>query len=123
MKRLIISIIATIFTLGLFAQTNYYKVDKTFYENGYTYQCDVNEKTQRVRLYNKENKFTYVDQIIKSTGKQRSMNDSSDSFEDDDWTKDRCYTIVRRAFSSDERRRLQGYGFILVCIFLQKRGG
>ena len=71
------------------AQTNYYKVDKTFYEDGYTYQCDVNEKTQRVRLYNKENKFTYVDQIIKSTGKQRSMNDSTDSYEDDDWTKDR----------------------------------
>ena len=104
------------------AQTNYYKVDKTFYEDGYTYQCDVNEKTQRVRLYNKENKFTYVDQIIKSTGKQRSMNDSSDSFEDDDWTKDRCYTIVRRAFSSDERRRLQGYGFIIGMYISSETG-
>jgi hypothetical protein len=51
------------------AQTNYYKVDKTFYEDGYTYQCDVNEKTQRVLLYNIENKLTYVDQIVKSTGK------------------------------------------------------
>lgn len=104
------------------AQTNYYKVDKTFYEDGYTYQCDVNEKTQRVRLYNKENKFTYVDQIIKSTGKQRSMNDYSDSFEEDDWTKDRCNTIVRRAFSAEERRRLQGYGFIIGMYISSETG-
>ena len=36
--------------LGELAFTNYYKVDKTFYENDYTYQCDVNEKSQRVLL-------------------------------------------------------------------------
>ena len=123
MKRFVLFFaISIVCVFVCYAQTNYYKVDKTFYENDYTYQCDVNEKTQRVRLYNKENKFTYVDQIIKSTGKQRSMNDSSDSFEDDDWTKDRCRTIVRRAFSSDERRRLQGYG-LYVAMYISSETG
>ena len=54
-------LLAILFCSGVVAQTNYYKVDKTFYEDGYTYQCDVNEKTQRVWLYNVENKLTYVD--------------------------------------------------------------
>ena len=105
-----------------FAQTNYYKVDKTFYEDGYTYRCDVEEGTQSVLLYNVENKFTYVDQIIKSTGKEISINDYRESFEDDDWTKDRCRTIVRRTFSAEERRRLQGYGFI-IGIYISSETG
>ena len=105
-----------------FAQTNYYKVDKTFYEDGYTYRCDVEEGTQSVLLYNVDNKFTYVDQIIKSTGKEISINDYRESFEDDDWTKDRCRTIVRRAFSAEERRRLQGYGFI-IGIYISSETG
>ena len=36
--------------------------------------------------------------------------------------KDRCYTIVRRAFSSDERRRLQGYGFIIGMYISSETG-
>ena len=122
MKRLIISIIATIFTLGLFAQTNYYKVDKTFYENGYTYQCDVNEKSQRVRLYNVENKLTYIDQIVKSTGKPIPLDECAASFEDDNWTKDRCRTIIKSAFSSDDKRRLKGYG-LYVAMYISSETG
>ena len=108
--------------LGELAFTNYYKVDKTFYENDYTYQCDVNEKSQRVLLYNTENKLTYVDQIVKSTGKPIPLDDYTASFEKDDWTKDRCRTIVRRAFSSDERRRLQGYG-LYVAMYISSETG
>ena len=104
------------------AQTNYYKVDKTFYEDGYTYQCDVNEKTQRVLLYNIENKLTYVDQIVKSTGKPISLDDYTTSFEKDNWTKDKCRTIVRRAFSADESRRLQGYG-LYVAMYISSETG
>ena len=99
------------------AQTNYYKVDKTFNENGYTYQCDVNEKSQTVLLYNAENKFTYVDQIVKSTGKPIPIDDNKASFENDNWTKDRCHTIVKKAFSTEEKNRLQGNEFIVgLCI-------
>ena len=48
------------------AQTNYYTETKTFKESGYVYQCDVLPGND-VRLYNKENKLTYVDQIYNNT--------------------------------------------------------
>ena len=120
--KIFILFLIVLFCDNVFAQTNYYKVDKTFYENDYTYQCDVNEKSQRVLLYNTENKLTYVDQIVKSTGKPISLDDYTASFEKDDWTKDRCRTIVRRAFSSDERRRLQGYG-LYVAMYISSETG
>ena len=50
----------------LHAQTNYYTTTKTFNENGYTYQCDV-AASRFVSLYNKNNKWTYVDQMKKGT--------------------------------------------------------
>ena len=37
--------------IHLTAQTNYYPETKTFHENGYTYQCDVDEASM-VSLYN-----------------------------------------------------------------------
>ena len=120
--KIFILFLIVLFCDNVFAQTNYYKVDKTFYENDYTYQCDVNEKSQRVLLYNTENKLTYVDQIVKSTGKPIPLDDYTASFEKDDWTKDRCRTIVRRAFSSDERRRLQGYG-LYVAMYISSETG
>lgn len=120
--RTFILFLIILFCNNVFAQTNFYKVDRTFYENGYTYQCDVNEKSQRVLLYNTENKLTYVDQIIKSTGKPISLDDCTASFEKDNWTKDRCRTIVRRAFSSDERKRLQGYG-LYVAMYISSETG
>lgn len=46
------------------AQVNYYENTKRFEENGYTYQCDVDEY-DFVRLYNVENKWTYVDMMKK----------------------------------------------------------
>jgi hypothetical protein len=60
------TILTTIITLFLYAafavsQTNYYTKTKTFYKDGYTYQCDVRESGM-VRLYNKTNKWTYVPQ-------------------------------------------------------------
>ena len=50
----------------LHAQTNYYTTTKTFNENGYTYQCDV-AASRFVSLYNKNNKWTYVNQMKKGT--------------------------------------------------------
>lgn len=46
--------------------TNYYMETKTFNEQGYTYQCDV-VKGRGVTLYNKNNKWTYIDQMKKGT--------------------------------------------------------
>jgi hypothetical protein len=36
-----------------------YKKTTTFEVDGYTYQCDVDDGSQFVTLYNKENKLTY----------------------------------------------------------------
>ena len=68
------------------AQTNYYEVDKTFYKNGYTYQCDIHEGSKMVTLYNKENQYTYVDQII-NNGTQPPMENMPRCIEKDNWTK------------------------------------
>ena len=69
MKRMIIFIGLVSIIIEISAQVSNYDKTKTFHEEGYTYQCDVIDKAKFVRLYNKENKFTYADQINKSTGK------------------------------------------------------
>lgn len=66
MKSIII-VIFVVNALNLLAQENFYKNTKTFKEQGYTYQCDVS-KSGSVTLYNKNNKWTYTPQKIKSTG-------------------------------------------------------
>ena len=66
MKQIMILITFLIYTISMMSQTNYYAVTKTFHEQGYTYQCDVVSRS--VTLYNKNNKWTYTPQVIKSTG-------------------------------------------------------
>lgn len=51
------------------AQTNYYPEAKTFYENGYTYQCDA-ELSGMVYLYNKNYSAIHSVQRFKATGEQ-----------------------------------------------------
>ena len=75
MKIYVICIGLLLSCLTITAQTNYYNVDRTFVENGYTYQCDVLKGAKFVRLYNKENKFTYVEQIDKNTKDMISIKD------------------------------------------------
>ena len=43
----------------LHAQTNYYTTTKTFYESGYTYQCDV-RVSGFIALYNKSNTWNNI---------------------------------------------------------------
>lgn len=50
-------------------ETAIYKKTTTFDVDGYTYQCDVDDGSQFVTLYNKENKLTYKDIVYKATGK------------------------------------------------------
>jgi hypothetical protein len=78
----------------------YYKEAKTFYENGYTYQCDVSVFDILVTLYNKSNKLTYA----KMTFKDGSLltKDYFDGYvkflESDTWTKAKCNSILNNAF-------------------------
>jgi hypothetical protein len=93
------------------AQTYYYDTTKTFYETGYTYQCDVPEYGL-VTLYNKSNTYTYVKQIYKDGSPlgQEFYDGYVNLLElgNDTWTKPKCHSIVNNAFSSAEIFRLKG---------------
>lgn len=52
-------------------------------------------------LYNKVNQYTYVDQKINATGELVPIGGMKEPFEDDNWTKPRCYEIVESSCSND----------------------
>lgn len=116
MKIYVICIGLLLSCLTITAQTNYYNNDKTFVKEGYTYQCDVLEGAKFVRLYNKENKLTYVEQIDRNTKKKISIKDNMQEkqLEDDSWTKQKCYSIINGAFSSDEKQRIKDWEFTVM---------
>lgn len=108
MKSLIILITFAVCVLRISAQENFYEFTKTFNEDSYTYQCDV-DKSKLVTLYNKENKLTYIEKKYRDTGKQASMLcDNKKEFETETWTKPKCFSIVNKAFSSVEKQRVKG---------------
>lgn len=122
--KLIITIIAfVICAVDASAQTNYYETKKTFQEDGYTYQCDVLERAKFVRLYNKENKLTYIDQIDRNSGKLISMTENNiKNILPETWTKSKCYAIVNNAFSNIEKQRVKGFK-ITICMYINPVSG
>ena len=122
MKTIILlSLLGCFFTLNMAAQTNYYTHDKTFYENGYTYQCDVVEGSQMVTLYNKNSKYIYVEQINRYTGEKLDPNKQS-PLVDDSWTKPKCFAIVNNAFSPEEKKRIKG-NELIITIYIDPDNG
>lgn len=115
MKVPFILFIISLFMVDLSAQTNYYSQDKTFYEDGYTYQCDVTEGAGLVNLYNKDSKYIYVKQINRYTGEKISREEELlNEFEEETWTKPKCRSIVNNAFSSAEKQRVKGSELIIT---------
>lgn len=99
----------------LSAQTNYYSQDKTFYEDRYTYQCDVTEGAGLVNLYNKDSKYIYIKQINRYTGEEISIEQNRlKQLEEETWTKPKCRSIVNNAFSSAEKQRVKGKEFTIT---------
>lgn len=111
MKRLftfIAFIICLCCTTCIYAQSNLYKETKLIQGDGYTYQCKVSS-TILVDLYNTNQQFVEKDQINRNTGENSSFKDSyTPQFEQDTWTRPKCYSIVRNAFSEEEKQRLKG---------------
>lgn len=95
-------------SVNIVAQTNYYTVTKTFHQDGYIYQCDVDQGDKSVTLYNKDNKLTYTDQVYKATGKKLPIFNDLDDVLDDDWTRDKSEKIVNSAFSAAQRNAVKG---------------
>ena len=114
--RAIVSLLTLCFGIvNIMSQTSYYATTKTFYESGYTYQCDV-PTSGMVSLYNTDNQLTYTDVVYKATGEFYSPKQGEyiDTFEDDTWTKQLCHYIVDNAFSKDERLRVKGREFAIT---------
>jgi len=121
MKIILIYISFLCYTANVYAQTYYYNTAKTFYESGYTYQCDM-EPGNSLYLYNKENKFTYADMIDRYTNKKISFRDHKSSLENDNWTRSKCRSIINAAFSSAEKQRIKDEP-ILIYIYIHPDTG
>ena len=120
--KTIITLIGLLFCSTIIAQTNYYTETKTFYEDGYTYQCDVSP-SKFVTLYNKENKFTYKNQIYKDTGKRFVMPEVGiDLTEDDNWTQTKRHSIVIEAFTEAEKQKVKGHELMTTIIINSNTG-
>ena len=97
------------------AQTYYYNTSNTFNETGYTYRCNTQSwDFGRVTLSNTNNIYTDADYVYKdgrAFNEMDVMNGIVDLIEDDDWTKQKCMSIVDNAFSAEEKTRVRGKKF------------
>ena len=117
MKRIALILIYNLCVSFICAQTNYYLEDKTFNEDGYIYQCDVDENTRWVTLYNKDNQYTYVDHYDRYTGKQISIEENQnggEQLESDDWTRLKCISIINTSFSEEEKERIKNRAITIL---------
>ena len=114
MKATILIIVSLFCTIVLPAQTYYYNETKTFYEDGYTYQCD-KPSWGLITLYNKDNKHTYNETFYYKNDTPVEDTDilwgRTKLLEDDNWTRQTCFSIVNAAFSDAEVQRLKGQKF------------
>lgn len=93
-------------------ETVLYKTTRSFQGFGYKYQCDVQESSGYVTLYNKENKLTYEDIVYKETGKifscgwsergvinsDKEMNGRSTAIVDNAFTKSMAKSFGKQKF-------------------------
>ncbi len=108
MKKLIISMIATIFTLGLFAQSNT-AVITTIQGDGYTY-VKKTKKSRLVNLYNQDNEYTDVPMVYNNAGENPdSENQRGTVVEDDNWTNLRAEQIVNTSFTAEQMDIIEGH--------------
>ena len=100
----------SLLSLPLRAQTNYYKTTKDFHEDGYVYRCETGGSGY-VELYNLNNKYIHVPQKYLATGKKVHIDDMTEEFEKEKWTKPKCYSIVNKAFTKEQAASCKGHGF------------
>ncbi|MFV0538510.1 MAG: DUF5043 domain-containing protein [Dysgonomonas sp.] len=110
MKTILFSIILLLGPICVSAQTYYYNNTKTFNENGYTYQCDVENGSGYVTLYNKSNQLTYVNMVNKTSGKYYfPLEDEPDTYIEESWVRPRRNSIINNAFTAIQKQWLKGY--------------
>ena len=107
-----IALFCIIFCTNLVAQTNYYKKTQILNESGHLYQCDV-ATSQRVTLYDINNKLTYERQYDKTTGTIPSIEEfmKLDDTKNGIIMRKNAERIINRAFPIAEIDRLRGASF------------
>ena len=99
--------------IHLTAQTNYYPETKTFHENGYTYQCDVDEASM-VSLK--------TEQIDLTTGKRYEFTPGKPPLAREPYTKPQCFAIVNKAFSPEVKARIDGRE-LMIKLYIETATG
>jgi len=118
MKNIFI-LISLLYNVSLaIAQTNYYTTTKTFNEQGYIYQCDVDTESGDINLYNKNNKWTYIKQMKKGTNtpfyvtpenySPLYVKDKNEAYNDSIFK-----VIVNNAFA-DYKGKMKGFELIII---------
>ena len=120
MKKYILLIVATIFTVGLFAQ-NKSTVTTIIEGDGYTYIKNI-RKSRLVDLYNQENKYTNVPLVYKETGERPPFDLREKRVEDDNWTSLHSELIVNRAFTNEQKQIVRGHK-LGVAIYIDSTTG
>lgn len=119
MKKFILIVIGLLlWVVSSVSQTYHYNQTQTFKEKKYTYQCDFNDSTKMVTLYNAENEMTYIDLMNEERKKLylRSA-DNPDEYVESVWNEPKYNFFVRNVFTPREKRRLKGYKLgIIMCI-------
>lgn len=107
MQKVLITILTFLLYGTLTAQINYYPTTKTFYEDGYIYQCNLDE-SGRVTLYNKNNRLTNSKYANKDGTPVSSdvLLGKVQLIEDDNWTRRKSGEIADNIFSANERVRV-----------------
>lgn len=110
--RLLVTIILLFVVQYIMPQINYYPSTKTFYEDGYVYQCDLDESGM-ITLYNKDNRFTYAHYSNKDGTRVPSdvLLGRVQLIEDDIWTRRKCGEIGDNIFSAAERVKVANEKF------------
>ena len=98
------------------AQTNYYTTSKTFYENGYTYRCDLCASSF-LDLYNVNNKWIGQFPSYKSTGERFVVPDVGiDLFTHASWlaNEEKVENIVKAAFTAAQKQTIANQDITLT---------
>lgn len=107
--------------IHLTAQTNYYPETKTFHENDYTYQCDVDEASM-VSLYNAECTYYKTEQIDMTTGKRYEFTPGKPPLAREPYTKPKCFAIVNKAFPPEVKARIDGRE-LMIKLYIETATG
>lgn len=116
---LIIGLLLCVF--GAMAQSCFYDTTKEFNLGSYVYQCDV-DASDFVNLYNRANTLTYAPQTYKDGRRLGWEYNAKGDTEDDTAQRRLAETIVKSAFTSAEKQRINGENLVVNMIISPETG-